>query len=386
MPREHARLLTSIWQDADFRALDAGQQRAYMLLISQPGINWAGVLSLTPRRWAALAADTSVADVNHDLKALQHARFVVVDEDTEELLIRSFIRNDGVCKQPNVLTSAIKSAHEVQSPRLRAALAEELRRLVLPEPKSAKAKWPDVVAAAAELAPNGPPEPPPEGFGEPFENPSVNPEPVESENRRQEPLTEGFREGLQEPLTEPPGDGEGVQYPQKGHLSEGVKLRNPRARAHTRTRTRGTTTHQQLADSAAIPEADRIVRDWRAVNDPQNDYRPQAIREIKKIVDGMVRDGCNHDRIRDALDEFHRRPDLYSPARMLPKLYDDAVRAAAKTVQGRPATETSSKADAYRALADELRREEQAAAAQQHQPQIGQRRGPIGIVIEGESA
>lgn len=220
----------------------------------------------------------------------------------------------------------------------------------------------------------------------PDEGDPYDPDPIQAPDQRKTNGSTVHIESSENPAESSPSPRRGLdagnrKWEEGNRKKEDAAPGGAASRAHTRTRTRGTTTLQELADSAAIPEADRIVRDWRAVNDPQNDYRPQALREIRKVVDGMVRDGCNHDRIRDALDEFHRRPDLHSP-KLLPRLYDDAVRAVARTVQGRPASTAPSKSDTYHAMAEQLRAEEQAA----EQAQLEGRRGPIGIVIEGRSA
>lgn len=133
MARGHGRILTSIWEDADFLALDQPQQRLYLFLISQPNLNHAGLLDLTLRRWARKAAGLSVAELDQLLAALEDARFVVVDDDTEELLIRSFVRNDGVWRMPKVMGAMVSGALEISSPKLRAALLGEMDRVPLGE-------------------------------------------------------------------------------------------------------------------------------------------------------------------------------------------------------------------------------------------------------------
>jgi hypothetical protein len=140
MARGHGRILTSIWEDADFIALDQQAQRLYLFLISQPNLNHAGLLDLTLRRWARKAAGLSVADLDKLLTALEHARFVVVDDDTEELLIRSFVRNDGVWRMPKVMGAMVSGALEISSPKLRKALLAEMDRIPLDELSSEPTK------------------------------------------------------------------------------------------------------------------------------------------------------------------------------------------------------------------------------------------------------
>ncbi len=129
MARTHARILTTIWTDLDFIALSADAQRMYLLLLSQDSLDNAGRLPLTLKRWATGCRATSSADVEKALAGLEAARFVTVDYETEEVLIRSFIRNDGIVKQPQMMKSALREALLVRSPLLRLVLARELRRL-----------------------------------------------------------------------------------------------------------------------------------------------------------------------------------------------------------------------------------------------------------------
>lgn len=131
MARSHARLYTSIWADPDFVALSASAQRMFLFLVSQPDLEHSGVIALRPKRWTHSAAGLVIADVIRDLDMLGAARFVVIDEDTEELLIRSLMRWDGVWKQPNVAKSAATNIRTLTSAAIRAALRDELLRLDL---------------------------------------------------------------------------------------------------------------------------------------------------------------------------------------------------------------------------------------------------------------
>lgn len=133
MARGHGRILTSIWDDADFLALDPAEQRLYLFLISQPNLNHAGLLDLTLKRWSRKARGLTSADLEKTLHALEAARFIVMDDDTEELLIRSFVRNDGVWKQPKVMGAMVSGALEISSWRLRSALLAEVDRIPLDE-------------------------------------------------------------------------------------------------------------------------------------------------------------------------------------------------------------------------------------------------------------
>jgi hypothetical protein len=129
MARRYAQIALDVWSDPDFRQLSHGAQWLYWLLISQPTMSAAGVLPLQERRWAKLAADTGRDDVEKLLAELDAARYVLVDEDTEEALVRSYLRNDGSWRLPNLAKTAFTQARQIVSARLRAAMVEELCRI-----------------------------------------------------------------------------------------------------------------------------------------------------------------------------------------------------------------------------------------------------------------
>ncbi|WP_433568110.1 hypothetical protein ACQP1O_42920 (plasmid) [Nocardia sp. CA-151230] len=132
--RDHGRILCKIWQDKDFRGLPRSAQALYMQLLSQPTVNNAGVLPLQVTKWVKGCAELTVDAVWRDLGTLSQRGFIVVDNDeTEEVLIRSFIRHDGGIKHKYILKNALKCAESAESPVIRKALAIELYRLKLPE-------------------------------------------------------------------------------------------------------------------------------------------------------------------------------------------------------------------------------------------------------------
>lgn len=172
MARSEARLAVTIWTDPDFLALSPTAQRMFMFLLSQPDLAHTGVLALRERRWSKAAAGLTTAQVTGDLEELTAARFLVVDEDTEELLIRSFIRRDKVYRQPNVLRAAADHLGVVTSPIILAAIAAELRRVATAEDigEASASIIADMLAALEKGQPN------------PSANPSPDPSPKGSAN------------------------------------------------------------------------------------------------------------------------------------------------------------------------------------------------------------
>ena len=157
MARSYAAIHQRIWADPQWRALDVNAQHLYLLLLSQPQLNLAGVLPLQLRKWASCVAGWDIADVATALDRLREDRFVLVDEDTEEVLVRSLIRNDGTYKIPNALKSLLQVAEGTQAQALRTELAAELGRL---EPLTGKkADESRGLIAATRLALGGVPGP-----------------------------------------------------------------------------------------------------------------------------------------------------------------------------------------------------------------------------------
>src|SRR5581483_2782844 len=109
------------------------------------------------------------------LEALEQARFVVLHYATEELLVRSLVRNDSVYKQPRVMGAMVADATEIASRKLRRALLADIDRIPLDElsddPGPRNAPWIRVQVArhVADLrAAFGTIPPPPEPHSEPL--------------------------------------------------------------------------------------------------------------------------------------------------------------------------------------------------------------------------
>lgn len=128
MARRYAPIWVRIWSDEDFKQLHPLQQHMFFVLISQPRMNLCGVIDYIPKRIANCSYDMSVEDVELHVKALEKERYVVVDRDTQELLVRTFVRNDEILKIPNVAQGMSADYGEVMSTTLAAAIDKELIR------------------------------------------------------------------------------------------------------------------------------------------------------------------------------------------------------------------------------------------------------------------
>lgn len=129
MARNFGKLFVSIWSDEDFIARSCGAQRLYMFLISQPDLTSVGTLTLALNRWSTRVDDLSREDILRHLFELVQAGFVIVDEQCEELLVRSYMRRDEGWKSPNVMMGIRSTAKNVMSETIRAVLREEVSKI-----------------------------------------------------------------------------------------------------------------------------------------------------------------------------------------------------------------------------------------------------------------
>jgi hypothetical protein len=124
--------VSAIWNDPDFRVLESREQWAYLMLSTQGDISSAGLLALTLRRWAKYAADMTSDALWDAISGLAERRFLVVDEDTEELLVRSFVKWDNGFNNEKRRPAITAAANVVVSPQIRGILADELDSLSVP--------------------------------------------------------------------------------------------------------------------------------------------------------------------------------------------------------------------------------------------------------------
>jgi hypothetical protein len=168
--RDHAEIYIGIWDDGDFTKLSPGSQRLYFLLLSQKRLEYSGVLPLRPSLWASLSSHTSEDDIREALYELADRGFVVVDERTSEVLIRSFFRID-VAKRgkaghmnDNLIRNALDACHRVDSPVIRDVLVREIYRarpFALTGQEMAR-RFPDLFEGDGEGASEGGPRGSPE--------------------------------------------------------------------------------------------------------------------------------------------------------------------------------------------------------------------------------
>lgn len=351
--RKYAQILKRIWRDDDWRQLSVDAQWLYTALLSQDSINYAGVLAITVRRWANLAKDMDPRRVESTIDELAAHRFVVVDWDTEEVLVRTYIRNDGLWKQPRMMGLAVRQALETTSQILRTALADELKTMVLRIDHDATSAI--CAEAVDKLSPpqvRGP-EPPPEPGHEPGHREGVTPSSGVGTYVSSKEYTSTYTstDTTHRSSTRPPDDGPPAE-PEPETETRGAlalvpdplpdRLPNGR-RIPKQTRHQILTNLNATARSAA---ADQLVRQFEATLDGNLDRGTML--EVAQVIDRLFADGIDPQQIANGLTAWHQSDRLY-PSQI--------PRFVAKAARGQPRPTSKSRTLAELAAAERAREE-----------------------------
>lgn len=129
MPRDRANIRVDMWNDDDWRGLTGNAQGLYQKLLTHPTLTYCGVADWRPGRLAKLTKGMTAQDVIDGANELQTAAFVYVDEETEEIFLRSFVRHDGLLKHPRLSISMANDFAAVASPKVRGFFVWELKKM-----------------------------------------------------------------------------------------------------------------------------------------------------------------------------------------------------------------------------------------------------------------
>jgi hypothetical protein len=129
--RSHATIKCSIWRDEDHLALSPASKLVYRFVLEQGRLTLVGSLDLVPGRWGGLLG-MSRDRVEAAVAELHDAGFLVVDWDTDEVLVRTFTHHD---LDPNRLNQNLARGlwghwANVQSRALRSVAVHEMPEAV----------------------------------------------------------------------------------------------------------------------------------------------------------------------------------------------------------------------------------------------------------------
>lgn len=108
-----------IWNDPEFRQLTPQSKLLYIHFVSHPRLNKVGALDIHEDRWGRAIGVDDVAPFVDELEA---ARFVVLDRETEEMVIRTYVKNDGFVGNWKMLCAMWRAWEGVESEALRTVI------------------------------------------------------------------------------------------------------------------------------------------------------------------------------------------------------------------------------------------------------------------------
>lgn len=127
MPREKASINLDIWGDDSWRDLTDPAQSLYYKLMSYK-LDYCGVGDFHPGRLAALTREQTPDDIMRAAQELSETYWCVFDQDTDEVMVRGYLRHDGVLKQPRLAVSAALAYSSIASNKIRAVVVHEIQR------------------------------------------------------------------------------------------------------------------------------------------------------------------------------------------------------------------------------------------------------------------
>lgn len=152
MARDRATINIDIWSDADFRDLTFGAQSLYFKLTTHSKLDYAGCVEFHPGRLAAMSREMTSGDVMVAAQELSDKWYCVFDQTTDEALVRSFVRHDGLMKQPRLAVSMAKAYGAIASNKIRAVVVHELQRFKKQNPDLAAWEKPQVMTVLKQPA------------------------------------------------------------------------------------------------------------------------------------------------------------------------------------------------------------------------------------------
>lgn len=195
MARTHGKILCSIWQDDDFLTLSEPAQRLYVVLFSQAKLNLVGLLDFMPKRLVGLSATSTPESIADATRELEERRYIIVDRNKDELLIRSFTRSDPVQMANSKLRKGVWSAWlAIESKTLREEAVHEMPEELFDHGEAP----PD----AMRIRMSGRMEPPIEPPTDPPIDPAIPDAPNRSTDRTANPSADRFSSTATAPSTD----------------------------------------------------------------------------------------------------------------------------------------------------------------------------------------
>lgn len=136
MAHDHTRVNLAIWGDDDFTDLSPAAQHLYFVLWTSAGRSYCGAGNWHPGRIAQLAHGWTIAHIERAAEELSTQLFLIIDTLTDEWLLRSWVKHDGLWRTPNMAVSVANARADLASKTLRGVVVHEAQKLVRAYPES----------------------------------------------------------------------------------------------------------------------------------------------------------------------------------------------------------------------------------------------------------
>lgn len=324
--RDFAQIKLSIWNDDSFLDLSSDAQLLYFVLISHPTMNRAGVGTWHAGRLSGLCASWSRPVVEAAARELIDGRFIVIDEDTDEFLVRTFVRHDGLMKQRNLATTMAREFAAVGSRSIKGVVVWELRRLHEEHPEFKGWESDEALALLKKRAIDP--------SSDPSVDPSIHPKVDPSVDPSADPYVKGAIDPKVHPSIDPSVKGEpkgsvdpsvdpspttatttttNLRRFQEGGTSEGVKgvrgKRGNQAAANDSSESEASNPQPQNLDELAAAHAAR-TRCPKHQHIPAGEWVEEDCRECQKLRQGAEAEA---EREREATLKARQECDLCDP-------------------------------------------------------------------------
>lgn len=134
--RAYGKMWLRRWDDPEWVALSHTAQWLYDAMVSSSKNSAVGVLEWRPKQFAKLSGAMNLDLLNAAFDELRQGLFIVFDEDVDLVLIRSYVRNDDVVTNTNMMVAVVKAWRQIGSIDLKRVAVHEFHRLRADFPKA----------------------------------------------------------------------------------------------------------------------------------------------------------------------------------------------------------------------------------------------------------
>lgn len=132
--KDYATINLDIWGNDDWLDLSPSAQHLYFVLWTSPSLSYCGTgewhpgrISTKARGWTPEAVDAAALELSREL-------FLLIDLTTEEYILRSWIKHDGLWRSPTMSVSMANARAALASRTLRGVIVHEVSKLKAREP------------------------------------------------------------------------------------------------------------------------------------------------------------------------------------------------------------------------------------------------------------